>query len=313
MWILPYKDVGQRGEAMPKKRSGVHGSQSWAVALLVPAFTIFALFEFYPLARTLFMSTQGTDLFGQPSGFVGAENYLRMFASGDFLRTLVTTLIFTVGTVAGKIVAGLAIAIPLSARLRGTLWLRSIVLVPMAMSVAATAVTFKAMLQPDSGPIDRLLIAFGITPPLWLTDPFWALFTVTVVDVWFSIGLAVLLFMAALDSMPEEVLEAAKVDGASSWNMTKFIRIPLVTPTIFFLTVTQSVHALRQFAIIQVMTGGGPNGATKTLTVDIYDAAFGAGTADYGSAAARGVVLMLIVMSISAFQFLVLERRVHYR
>lgn len=290
-----------------------YGRQTWAYALLLPAFTVFALFQFLPLGRTFFMSFQGTDLFGQPSGFVGFKNYAAMLSSSDFLKTLVNTLIFTVATVTGKIVCGLAIAVPLSARLRGTVWLRSVVLVPMAMSVAATAVTFKTMLQPVSGPLDRFLTGFGVTPPAWLTDPLWAMVSVIVVDTWFSIGLAVLLFMAALDSIPEEVLEAAKVDGSYGWKLTRSIRIPLVTPTIFFLIVTQSVHALRQFAIIGVMTGGGPNGATKTLTVDIYDAAFGAGTANYGAASARGVVLMLIVMAISFVQFFVLERKVHYR
>ncbi|MDO5670193.1 MAG: sugar ABC transporter permease [Corynebacterium sp.] len=280
---------------------------------MLPVIIVFLLFQYYPLLRTLIMSMQGTNIFGQPTGFVGFENFRLMFTDPRFLRELFITLVYTVGSVVGKIVVGLAIAIPLSARLKGTVFLRSFVLIPMAMSVAATAVAFRSILQPVSGPLDRFLAFVGIDqPPRWLTDETWALFSVTTVEVWFSIGYVTLLLLAALDGVPDDVMEAGSMDGASELRKMWSIQLPLISPTIFFLIITLTIFALRQFAIISVLTGGGPGGATTTLVIGIYNSAFGTGTADYGASAARGVILMLIVLVITAIQFRFIERRVHY-
>ncbi|MDO5372274.1 MAG: sugar ABC transporter permease [Corynebacterium glutamicum] len=284
----------------------------WPWLFVLPVIITFLVFQYYPLVRTIILSMESTNLFGQPSGFVGLENYQRVITSGDIVKELVITAIYTFCSVLGKIVVGIAIAVPLAARLRGTVWLRSIILIPMAMSVAATAVAFRSLLQPASGPVDRFFNFINIDPPAWLTDSTWALFTVTIVEIWFSIGYVTLLLLAALDNVPQDVLEASSMDGASTWRKVWSIQIPLISPTIFFLFITLTIFALRQFAIISVLTGGGPDGATRTLVIGIYEAAFGTGTADYGAASARGVLLMLIVLVITAIQFRLTERRVHY-
>jgi sn-glycerol 3-phosphate transport system permease protein len=268
------------------------------------------LFDYWPLISTLRLSVQSTDLFGRPDGFIGAANYSDMLTDPAFLKTLGVTALFTLGTVLGKVVAGLAIALPLSTKLRGSRLMRPIVLLPMAFSAAIAAVVFKTMFQPRSGTFDLMLGFFGVEGPEWLTSPGWALFSVVLVDVWVTLGTVTLLFLAALDSVPESALEAASLDGAEWHQRIWSIQLPLITPTLFFVMVTQSVHALREFTVLNILTGGGPNGATTTLTVDLYDTGF-ASNADYGAAAARGVVLMIIVGIFTLMQFR-LEKKVNY-
>lgn len=281
----------------------------WAYVFLLPTVLIMGLFDYWPLVSTFKLSTEATDLFGRPAGFVGFENYADMLGDPDFVRTLITTFVFMVATVLGKLACGLAIAVPLSSRLAGSRLVRPIVLIPMAFSVAIASVVFKTMFLPTSGTIDAFLGLFGIVGPAWLTDPSWAMVSVVIVDVWTNIGMVVLLLLAAIDGVPLSVLEAADIDGASWWQRIWNIQIPLITPTLFFITVTQSVQALREFTLINVLTKGGPNGATTTLTVDLYQQAF-ASNADYGASAARGVILMVIVGVLSFMQFR-LERRVN--
>lgn len=283
----------------------------WAYAFLLPSFLVLGTFSYWPLVQTIMLSVQQTDLFGNAAGFAGFDNYKNMFTSSDFLRTLLITVIFVVATVVLKLIAGLAIAIPLSTRLAGTWLIRPIVLIPMAFSVAVASVAFKAMFAPGTGVFDQLLSMLGIVGPDWLTSPKWALISTIIVDVWVGIGMATLLLMAALDSIPSNIMEAASIDGAGTIRKIFSMQLPLITPTVFFIVVTQSVAALREFTVFNVLTGGGPNGATTTLTYDLYSQAFGA-SADYGASAARGVVLMVIVALLTVVQFRFGERKVNY-
>lgn len=284
----------------------------WAWFFLAPAMLILLSFDYWPLVLTFFLSTQGTDLFGRPSGFVGLENFELMLSSPGFWNTLLVTFLYTAGSVIGKLLIGLAIAVPLSGRLRGTALLRSFVLIPMAVSVAVAALVFKMMFQPGTGLFDQLAGAFGAGPAGWLTQPQMALLAVVIVDIWCGIGITVLLLLAALDRVPEEVLEASEIDGTHHLQRLWHVKLPLITPTLFFILITQSIAGMREFTIINMVTGGGPGTATNTLVIDIYKTAFGSGTGDYGAAAARGLVLLLIIVTLTFIQMRGLERRVHY-
>ncbi|XBH21015.1 sugar ABC transporter permease [Jonesiaceae bacterium BS-20] len=283
----------------------------WTVLALIPGLAVVIVFCYYPLARTVLLSVQGSDLFGRPTGLIGLENYREMFADSDFWATLLRTLIFTLGSVVGKIAVGLALAIPLAQRVRGTVFARSIVLIPMAVSVAVAGLAFRALMTPQYGLLDQVLAVFGAGPAGWLTDSKMAMVSVILVDVWTAIGFVTLLLITALDSIDESVNEAASLDGATALRKLRNITIPLITPTLFFVVVTQSIQAMREFAVINVVTGGGPARGTHTLVFDIYTKAFG-GSADYGGASARGIILLLIIGLLSAVQFGVLEKKVNY-
>ncbi|WP_426738107.1 carbohydrate ABC transporter permease [Plantibacter sp. 2H11-2] len=279
---------------------------------LLPSLLAIVAFDYWPLLRTSFLSMQSTNLFGQPSGFVGLKNFETMFADSDFWRMLGTTVLFMVGSVSAKVIVGLAIALPLSRRVRGTGVFRASVLIPMAVSTAVAGLAFRALMTPSTGLFDVIAQALGGGNVGWLTSTDVALLSVIIVDVWTALGFTVLLLLAALDSIDAQVFEAADVDGAGFWRRTISITLPLITPTLFFIIVTQSIQALREFTIINVLTGGGPADSTRTLVIDIYQAAFG-GTADYGASSARSIILLVLILALTAIQFGVLERKVNYR
>jgi len=284
----------------------------WAILCAAPALVAMLVFEYWPLCRTAFMSVQGTNLFGQPTGFVGLDNYVRMFKSIDFWHTLAVTGVFTIGSVVATLLVGLAVSIPLSTRLRGTGLIRATVMIPMAVSVAAAGLAFRSIYQPETGAADQLLRLVGIDGIGWLTDPSVAIWSVIAVDAWVGLGFTVLLLLAAFDGVPEDVMEAASLDGAGPLRRIRFIALPIISPTLFFIVVTQTIGAMREFTAIQVLTQGGPADSTRTLVIDIYQAAFGSGTADYAAASARGMVLLLLIVVVTAVQFRFLDRKVIY-
>ncbi|ACZ20054.1 permease component of ABC-type sugar transporter [Sanguibacter keddieii DSM 10542] len=292
----------------PRRRSR---AAPWAVWALVPTAVTLLAFNYWPLVRTAVLSFQSSDLFGRPSGFVGLDNYATMLGSADFRRTLVITFTFVGLSVAAKLVVGMALAVPLAARLRGTGFSRAIVLIPMAVSAAVAGLAFRALMSPTYGLLDQIAIWLTGQPAGWITEPTMAMVSIVMVDVWTSIGFVTLLLIAAIDAVPPEVDEAAAIDGASRARVLASITVPLITPTLFFLVVTQSIQAMREFTIIQVVTGGGPARSTQTLVFDIWAKAF-SGTADYGAASARGIILLVIIAALTAVQFGILERKVSY-
>lgn len=287
-------------------------AQPWPILLLLPALGFFLLFDYYPLARVVTLSMQSTDLFGRPSGFVGLDNYVDMFTSPRFAATLITTLLFALGSVTAKLLTGLAIAIPMSSSRHASWLARPVVLIPMAVSVAVAGLVFRALFQPGFGLADQALAAVGLPSPGWLTNPDFALVSVVIVDTWVGIGFTVLILLAGLASIPRELREAAAIDGAGGFRTATAIVVPLLSPTILFLCVYHTVGALREFTVINVLTQGGPANATRTLVIDIWNYAFGASAGNFGDASARAVVLLLLVGAVSLLQFWISARKVHY-
>jgi len=304
--------VAGRQRSAPATRSWHRADRRVGVVLLLPALVVFAVFVFWPLGRVLLLSTQGTDIFGQPAGSVGLQNYVRIFTDPAFGRTMRNTAVFCAGVVAARVVFGLLIVVPLTAKLRGTPVYRALLTSPMVVSVSAASVAFAAMLAPGTGLVDTVVQQFGGTPVPWLTSTHWALFSVIVVTAWGSLGFTVLLLLGAFGAIDPEVLEAAQLDGAGPVRAFWSVSLPLVTPTLFFVVVTGTVEALTTFGQVQILTGGGPADSSKTLVYAIYQQAFGSASANFGLAAALGVVLFLLVLALSLVQFGVLEKRVHY-
>lgn len=304
---------------LPLRPATRGGPARWAradrrlgAALVVPALAITAVFVFVPLGRVLLLSLQGTDIFGRPAGWVGVRNYATMLGDPAFLRTMLTTAAFCAAVVAGRLVVGLLVTVPLTTTLRGMPVFRALLTSPMAMSVSAASVAFAAMLAPGTGLVDRVLTSLGGPSIPWLTDSRWALLSVVAVTVWGSLGFTVLLLLGAFGSIDPEVLEAARLDGAGPLRSLWSISLPLVTPTLFFVVVTGTVEALTTFGQIAILTQGGPAGSTRTLVYALYQQAFGSGSANFGLASALGVVLFVLVLGLSLLQFGVLEKRVTY-
>jgi sn-glycerol 3-phosphate transport system permease protein len=284
-----------------------------ALAYLVPALVVFGVFVFWPLVKSVLLSVQGTDILGNPSGYVGFVNYSKLFSDPDFLTVLWVTFAFTVLTVLPSIAIALFIALLLQTRIRGVRFFRTAFALPFAFSVATASVIFGVLFNPASGVLNGLLSHLGVGKVQWLTNPDLALWSVSGATVWMQIGYNLLVTSAGLGALPEDVLEAARLDGASGLRLQRSIVMPLITPQLFFLVVVGTIHSLQSFGQIRILTVGGPEGRTTTLVYSIYEQAFANNNSNYGYASAQAMVLLLIVLIITAVQFGVLERRVFYR
>lgn len=298
----------------PGNRSGrKRGPNGLAWVFLAPSLAVFGLFVFWPLGRSVYLSLHGSDIFGGAGRYVGVDNYRDMFASADFGRVLLTTALFTVLSVAPAVLGALAVVLLLESRIRGARLFRTAFALPFAFSVATASVVFAVIYNPAIGVANGILGRVGIDRVNWLTDPDIALPAVCATTVWMNLGYNVLVLSAGIGAIPTEVVEAARLDGASGLALARRITIPLLSPQLFFLVVVSTIHALQSFGQIHILTKGGPDGATTTLVYSIYVEAFAYGSSDFGAASAQAMVLLVVVLICTAVQFGVLERKVHYR
>jgi sn-glycerol 3-phosphate transport system permease protein len=184
---------------------------------------------------------------------------------------------------------------------------------PFAFSVATASVIFQIFFNPGVGVFNGILNLFHVQPVGWLTNPATALYSVALATVWLQLGYNVLVLTSGLQGISEEIYEAARLDGARAVSLAIRVTIPLLTPTLFFLLVVNTITALQSFGQIHILTRGGPAGATTTLVYSVYLQAFAFGSTNYGLASAMALVLFVIVIGVTAIQFGVLERRVFYR
>jgi sn-glycerol 3-phosphate transport system permease protein len=201
----------------------------------------------------------------------------------------------------------------LQQKIRAIRFFRTAFALPFAFSVATASVVFQVLYNPASGVLNGLLSYVGVDPVRWLTNPSIALFSVSLATVWMQIGYNLLVLSAGLGAMDEEVLEAARLDGASGLRLQRSIVLPLITPQLFFLVVTGTIHSLQSFGQIRILTRGGPEGNTTTLVYSIFTQAFDYNNSNFGYASAQAMVLLLVVLVITAVQFGFLERKVFYR
>jgi len=243
--------------------------------------------------------------------FVGLENYKTVFTDPVYRRVLLNTLLFSGSVVALSLVTGLALAVLANQKVRGARVYRLLLIWPYALSPAVAGVIFLFLFNPQAGVVNYVLgEVFGVRPD-WLTDPRLAFLVVVLTAVWKNVGYNVVFYLAALQNLPGEVLEAALVDGATPWQRFFRITLPLLSPMTFFLLVMNSIYAFFDtFAIIDLITRGGPNGATNTLIYSIYRDGFE--FFNTGMAAAQSVVLFVGVVLLTMVQFRFGERRVHY-
>ncbi|NED98008.1 sugar ABC transporter permease [Phytoactinopolyspora alkaliphila] len=283
-----------------------------AALLLLPSMAIFAVFNFYPLFQSIYLSLHANDILGLPTRFVGMDQYIEFFSNPELRRITVVTAVFVVMTALPSVVIGIFLALTLQARIRGVNVFRTLMSTPFGFSAAATAVVFAVFFNPAVGVFNGILRMMGMDSVGWLTNPTFALPSLAMVCVWGNIGYTLLVASAGLQNIPDELYEAARLDGAGRWTVIRQVVLPLLTPTIFFLIVIMTINSLQTFGEIHILTGGGPNGATTTLVYGIYQTAFAYGGSNYGLASVQAVVLLVVVTAATWLQFRVLQRKVFY-
>ena len=271
-----------------------------AYAFLSPNLLLLGLFVFVPLAGTVVLSLQRTDGFGSGT-FVGAANYVRLIADPLFWRSAVNTVLFTVLVTPLSMGIGLAAAVLLNSALPARPVLRSAVILPMAISGVATALMGLLIFDENSGLINLLLRSLGLPGVSWQSGGAAAFASVVLVTLWWRVGFNMLIYLAALQGVSPDVYEAGRLDGANTWQLFRFLTVPLVGPASFFLLIMNVIYSFQVFDLVFVMTGGGPENATSVLVTYAYDNGFV--TRDQGYAAALGLVLLLIMLIFTAVQW----------
>lgn len=281
-----------------------------ALGFASPALLGLALFTVVPVVLSFIMGLFDWPSFGDRE-FVGVGNYVTLFtASPDFWPAIRNTLVFTVLYVPISIALSLVLALSLGPRIRGRGALRVLFFIPVVTPMVANVLVWKMLLQPQGLFNGASQSWFGVELPNFLADPNWAMIMVVVMSVWQGIGYNMLIFSAALEQLPDSVVEAARIDGASGLRMITRITIPMMSPSIFFATIMTMITSLQVFAQPQLLTGGGPGNATQPLVQFIYNQGFK--FQDLGLAAAGAWILFAIIIVITAFQFGAQKRWVHY-
>jgi multiple sugar transport system permease protein len=271
-----------------------------AYAFLTPNLLLLGVFVFVPLAGAIWISLQRTNGFGA-GRFIGFGNYTRLFADPLFWRSSVNTLLFTVIVTPLSMALGLAAALLLNSVLPGRGVFRSILIMPMAVSGVATALLGVLVFDENSGILDKLLQSIGLPAVPWQSGRAAAFASVVLVTLWWRAGFNMLIYLAGLQAVNPQLYEAARLDGAGGWARLRFITVPLVGPSSFFLLILNVIYSFQVFDIIFVLTGGGPQNATSVLVTYAYDTGFV--TRDQGYAAAIGVVLLVMAMTFTGLRW----------
>jgi multiple sugar transport system permease protein len=269
-------------------------------AFVGPNMVLLGLFVLFPLVGALVISFQRTNGFGAGT-FVGLDNYTRLATDPLFWRSTVNTTLFTVIVTPLAMALGLGIAVLLNSVLPARGVFRSILILPMAISGVATALIGVLIFDENSGVLDKLLRFAGLPSVPWQSGGAAAFASVVLVTLWWRVGFNMLIYLAGLQGISPELYEAGRLDGATAWQRFRYLTVPLVGPSSFFLLIMNVIYSFQVFDLVFVMTGGGPQNATSVLVTYAYDNGFV--TRDQGYAAAIGMVLLLLTLAFTLVQW----------
>lgn len=276
---------------------------------ILPAFALLALFKLWPILRNLGLSFTSWDMMTADPRFIGLDNYRELFYDEDFWNSLIVTLEYSVGFILVSLVVGFLLAVAMTEKCRMNVFYRTVFFSPTVTSMVAMSAVWLFIYHPQYGSLNTLLAGLGLDPVRWLNDTDTALLSLVIMNIWKRMGFCTVVYLGALLAVPRETVEAARIDGAGSWQVLRYIRLPLVSPTTFMLVVLMTIESFQVFTQINVMTSGGPAGSTTNLVTYMYLQAFDQFRVGYGSALA--VVLLVVVLLIYGVQTC-FERFVNY-
>lgn len=273
------------------------------MSFILPNFIGFALLVLVPVVFSFLLSFMEWDGFTEIK-FAGLSNFVKIFDDRVFRAALVQTLEYSFFTVALSLIAALGLALLVNHKLKGIAFFRSAIFFPYVASVVAVGAVWKAMFMKSGGPVNVALSAIGVAEqylPGWFSSTDWALAGVIIVSVWRNMGYFMIIYLAALQGIPQSLYEAATTDGATGWQKLKYITLPMLTPNHFFVFMMLTINSFKAFDLIFVLTEGGPGTATTLLSMYIYNQSFS--YMRYGMASAASMILFLIIGSITVVMF----------
>jgi multiple sugar transport system permease protein len=280
-----------------------------AYIFLAPSYLPLIGFLVIPMFAAVLLSFTQWDLLTPPQ-WIGFENFTELFKDRSFYRSLGNTLYFIMGYLPIVYALGLAAALALNTKFKGSGWIRAAYFLPVITSWVIVALLWKWILNPQGGLVNSALAVIGITGPGWWTSTTWAMTSLILASAWKDLGYVMLILLAGLQAIPPEYREAAAIDGASNWKILIKIILPLLTPSTFFVIVISLINNFQVFDQFWIMTGGGPEGSTTVILQNIVSNSFNYGRMGYASA--MSMVLFAIILAITLVQFRLQKRWVHY-
>ena len=284
----------------------------YALLYLSPSLLVFIVFIFYPMLKTVYLSFYLTNPQGDPVVWKGILNYGTLLNSEVFRKSLFSSLLFVLYTVPGTILIALALALLANARLRGIAVFRTLYSATIGVSVASAATIWMFLFAPgNNGMFNYLLTLLGGPKVGWLVTTQTALPALSLMSIWMGLGFNFIVLLGGLQSLPEDIFESARIDGAGWWKQLQHITFPLLSPTLFFVLVVDTINTFQSFGQFNILTQGGPDNATNVIVYSIYREAFF--NSRFGPASAQAVILFVIILALTLIQFGVVERKVHYQ
>lgn len=306
---MPQVSPAASAQPMRKEAAWRRRDRLWGYVFVGPQLIGMGLFVVLPFVASLVLAFADWDGLGELT-WVGVDNFVAQLQDPLLGRSILNTLLIAIVTV--PIGLGLAVIVAVALERLKT---RALYLVlffsPVVTATVAIAMIWQQMFRVDGVLSTTIAKVFGIDPPNWLQDPRLALLAVCIVTIWSSLGLNVVIFLAGLQNISPSVIEAARIDGAGAVRLLLSIRLPLLSPIVFFSSVIAFISSLQTFDIVYVLvSGGGPDNATRTIVYHIYDLGFG--RFEFGPSSAASIILLVLTLVITAIQFAAQKKFVHY-
>ena len=276
------------------------------LAFVAPFLALYAAILLFPLGFGIFLSFHRADLFGSRL-FVGAQNYTKLLADPVFHQAVLNTFELALLIVPTLTAIALALALALNRQTKKAAWLRGLFFSSSVLSVTIVTLIWRFILTPDAGLIAKILVPMGFAPLPFLSDPDLTIPALAVTTIWWSLGLPMMLFLAGLQQIPADVYEAAALDNASRWRTFWRITLPSLRRTLLLVVMLQTAAQLQIFGQAQLLTAGGPSGASRPIALFIYEVAFGRWELGYAVAAAE--LLFLLVLAVTLVQYWLVSRQ----
>jgi multiple sugar transport system permease protein len=275
--------------------------KDWSGLLFVlPFLAAYMIMLIYPLLRGMMLSLQRVDLFGGGT-FIGLDNYARLFADETFTRSILNTFALALMIVPLLTVISLALALALNRATRGAAIFRGVFFSSSVLSVTIVTLIWRFVLAPDAGLLGETAQALGAEPIPFLSHPTWSLWALAITTIWWSVGLPMMLFLAGLQQIPGDVYEAAALDRASRWTTLRRVTLPALKRTVVLVIMLQTAAQLQIFGQAQLLTGGGPGGATRTMVLFIFETAFARWELGYATAGAEILFLLIVMITLTQY------------
>lgn len=286
------------------------GEAKAGLLFILPFLLGFIIFNLFPLIYAFYISMVDYNTLKPSYNFIGFDNFVRIFNDNIAIKAYWNSFLYTLVYVPVLIVLSFFLAMLLNRKFFLRPVSRTMILIPYVANVVAIAMVFSVILDPYDGPVNAFLQMIGIeTPPMWLAGIGTALPTIALINVWQSLSFQTIVYLAALQGVPNELYEAADLDGAGKWRKMLNVTLPIVSPTTFFLVITSIIGSFQNYASVRALTNGGPGVASRVISLNIYEEAFTYNR--YSYAAAQAILLFAVILVITIIQWKGQKRWVH--